>query len=272
MSVSERVAGRYLDGRFTEALQGEAIAAIEDDTRLPRALAGWDIQAHRTLASDTWPTNMVLITRTQGLIAGAAMVLVDAAQLAGHLEPTDRLNPAVVEADQAWSNLASRWGDLTLPHARLDPDLMCAAAEVRAAYRELTHDATTMASLTTIATRPGLERGTMASLRSLESGSELSYVMVEKASTPGLTGPARAVSIRAHNDVEAGLATPPAEGDVVWVSPADILARRTILIPPPVRESLRAASATTAAASCAAAAVATVGQVPGSGVALRSPC
>ncbi|WP_067429117.1 hypothetical protein [Nocardioides jensenii] len=258
MSVSERLAGRYLDGRFTETLQGEAIAPIEDDTRLPRALAGWDIQAHRTLASDAWPTNMVLITRTQGLIAGAAMVLVDAAQLAGHLEPTDRLIPAIAETGRAWSNLASRWGDLTLPHARLDPNLMRAAAELRAAYRELTHDATTMASLTVIATRPGLERGTMASLHALESGAELAYVVAEKASTPGLTGPARALSIRAHNDIELGLADPHPDGDVVWVSPAAILARRTILVPPPVRESLRAASASTAAATSVAAAVTTV--------------
>ena len=185
---------------------GEASRPIEDDTRISRALAGWDIQAHRTLASDAWPTNMVLITRTQGLIAGAGMVLVDAAQLAGHLEPTDRLTPAIAEAGRAWSNLASRWGDLTAPDARLDPDLMRAAAEVRAAYRELTHDSTTMASLDVIATRPGLERGTRATLHALESGSELAYVVAEKADAPGLTGPARALSIRAHNDVEAGLA------------------------------------------------------------------
>jgi hypothetical protein len=63
---------------------------------------------------------------------------------------------------------------------------------------------------------------------------------------------------RAHNDVEAGLANAPPEGDVVWVSPADILARRTVPVPPPVRESLSTASAATAAASSAAAAVATV--------------
>ena len=196
MAVSEAAAGRYLDGRFTQALRGEASRPIEDDTRISRALAGWDIQAHRTLASDAWPTNMVLITRTQGLIAGAAMVLVDAAQLAGHLEPTDRLSPAIAEAGRAWSNLASRWGDLTAPDARLDPDLMRTAAEVRAAYRELTHASTTMASLDVIATRPGLERGTRATLHALESGSELAYVVAEKANTPGLTGrPERSPSV-----------------------------------------------------------------------------
>jgi hypothetical protein len=257
MAVSEAAAGRYLDGRFTQALRGEASRPIEDATRISRALAGWDIQAHRTLASDAWPTNMVLITRTQSLIAGAAMVLADAAQLAGHLEPTDRLSPAIAEAGRAWSHLASRWGDLAAPDARLDPDLMRKAAEVRAAYRELTHASTTMASLEVIATRPSLERGTRATLHALESGAELAYVVGEKAHTPDLTGPARALSIRAHNDVEAGLAAAP-EGDIVWVSPADILARRTVRIPPPARESLRTASAITAAAASTAGAAATV--------------
>lgn len=245
MAVSEAAAGRYLDGRLTQALRGEASRPIEDNTRISRALAGWDIQAHRTLASDAWPTNMVLITRTQGLIAGAAMVLVDAAQLAGHLEPTDRLSPAIAEAGRAWSNLASRWGDLTAPDARLDPDLMRTAAEVRAAYRELTHASTTMASLDVIATRPGLERGTRATLHALESGSELAYVVGEKADTPGLTGPARALSIRAHNDVESSLAKPHPNGDVVWISPAEILARKVVLAPRPVVESLLIASAFT---------------------------
>jgi len=258
MAVSEAAAGRYLDGRFTEALTGEAISPIEDDTRISRALAGWDIQAHRTLASEAWPANMVLIARTQGLIAGATMVLVDAAQLTGHLGPTDRLSPAGAEAGRAWSNLASRWGDLTRPDARLDHDLMRTATEVRAAYRELTHGSTTMASLDVIATAPGLERATHATLHALESGPELAYVVAEKAITPGLTGAARALSIRAHNDIESGLAAPHPDGDVVWVSPEAILARRTVLAPHPVLEGLQGASAAAVRACSAAAATALV--------------
>jgi hypothetical protein len=78
MAVSEAAASRYLGGRFTEALVGEAVRPVEDDSRIARALAGWDIQAHRVLASNGWPANVLLITRTQGLIAGAAVVLVDA--------------------------------------------------------------------------------------------------------------------------------------------------------------------------------------------------
>lgn len=236
-----------------------ATSAVFDDPNLVVGRAS-PIQAHRTLASDAWPTNMILITRTQGLIAGAAMVLVDAAQIAGHLEPNDRLSPAIAESGRAWSNLASRWGDLTAPNARLDPDLMRTAAEVRAAYRELTHASTTMASLDVIANMPGLKRGTGATLHALESASELAYVVAEKSDVPGLTGPARALSIRAHNDIELGLAAPHPDGDVVWVSPADILAQRPVPVPQPVRDALRTASTATASATSNAAASAMLAQ------------
>ena len=133
---------------------------------------------------------------------------------------------------------------------------MRAAAEVRAAYRQITHDTTTLAATEVIAARPGLPQATGATLRAIEAGPELAHVVAEKADTPDLTGPAQVLSRRAHNVVEAGLATPPAEGDVVWVSPADILARRAVPVPQPVRDALRSASTATASAASIAAAAA----------------
>lgn len=247
----------YLTDRFTQALAGETIRPVDDPGRLAQALAHWDIQTHRALARDLEPSNILLITRSQGLIAGASMVLVDAAATAGILEPSDRLIPAIAESGRSWSNLASRWGDLAPPGARLEEPLARAAAEVRAAYRQITHDRTTLASPEIIASRPGLPPAVVATLRAIVAGSELALVVAEKADDPHLTGPARALSRRAHNDVEAGLATPPAESDVVWVSPADILAKRLVPPPAPVAETLRAASdATIDATSTASAMVA----------------
>ena len=249
LAVCETAAGSYLDGNFPQTLAGEATRQLDDPGRLPRALTAWDIQAHRTLASAPTPANVLLVTRTQGLIAGAGLVLVDAAAHANLLpSPTtvaERLLPAINHAGRAWSNLANRWSDLKTPAARLDLDLVRAAAEVRAASRELTHDKTTMASLEKMSTRPGLGRAVTAILHALEAASELAYTVSEQADNPHLTGPARALSIRAHNDVEAGLVSPRrAEGDVVWISPTDILAGRNVPIPPPVRTSLRTASGT----------------------------
>ena len=262
LAVCERAAGNYFAGNFAQALAGEMTRPLDDPGRLQRALTAWDIQAHRTLASAPTPPNVLLVTRTQGLIAGAGLVLVDAAGRANQFRsPTtvaERLLPAINHAGRAWSSLASRCSDLKTPAARLDGDLVRAAAEVRAASRELTHDKTTMASLEEISTRPGLDRAATAILHALEAASELAYIVREQADNPNLTGPARALSIRAHNDVETGLLSPHyAAGDIVWVSPADILARRHIALPPPVAEALRRAgdAATQAAADAAAAAV-----------------
>ena len=57
--------------RFAQALAGEAIRPVDDPGRLAQALANWDIQSHRALARHLEPANILLITRTQGLIAGA---------------------------------------------------------------------------------------------------------------------------------------------------------------------------------------------------------
>jgi hypothetical protein len=266
MSACENTARGYLTDRFPQALAGEAIRPVDDPGRLAQALASWDIQSHRALARDLEPANVLLIARTQGLIAGASMVLVDAAATAGILEPSDRLVPAIAQAGRSWSNLASRWGDLAPPGARLEDPLARAAAEVRAAYRQITHDTTTLATPEVIATRPGLPQATRATLRAIEAGSELAHVVAEKADAPNLTGPARAMSRRAHNDVEAGLATPPTEGDVVWVSPADILAKRLVPLPQPVTEALRSVGDATTEASSTASALATI-HSPGGGAA-----
>ncbi|NHA01272.1 hypothetical protein G5V59_19280 [Nocardioides sp. W3-2-3] len=96
---------------------------VDDPGRLAQALANWDIQTHRTLARVLEPANILLITRAQGLIAGASMVLADAAAAAGALERSDRLVPAIAEAGRSWSNLASRWGDLVPPGARIEEPL-----------------------------------------------------------------------------------------------------------------------------------------------------
>ncbi|MCK5929183.1 MAG: hypothetical protein KAG80_13395 [Nocardioides sp.] len=264
MAACENTARSYLSDRFAQALAGEAIQPVDHPSRLSQALANWDIQSHRALARQLEPSNILLITRTQGLIAGASVVIVDAAATAGIVEPSDRLIPAIADAGRSWSNLASRWGDLALPGARLQEPLGRAAAEVRAAYRQITHDTTTLASPEVIAVRPGLAQAVTATLRAVEAGSELAVVVGEKADDPNLIGPARTLSRRAHNDVDSGFVAAPPEGDVVWISPADILARRLVPIPRPVATALRAASVTAAMTTGAASRAASLHLPPAS--------
>ncbi|WP_343901458.1 hypothetical protein, partial [Nocardioides aquaticus] len=129
-------------------------------------------------------------------------------------------------------------------------------AELRAAYRELTHDATTTFPPDVIAQHPGLERALSATLAAIESAPELADVLAEKVNQPGLIGRARALSHRAHNDIETGLTTPDPSGDAVWVSPADILSKRMVQLPAPVTQALRTSNRAVQQASSKAASTA----------------
>lgn len=244
-ATAEAIAGRYLASGLVAGVAGEARPPATEHNRIPRALAGWDIQAHRTLAARSSAADNVVVSRTQALIAGVGLLLVDAASHnravvtdAGG-PPTDRLISSLDAVGRAWNNLASRWDDLPAPTDRPDSELLRASAELRAAYRELTHDATTTFPPPVIAQHPGLERALTATLAAIESGPELADVLTEKANQPGLVGRARALSHRAHNDIEAGLATADPSGDVVWVSPAAIHAKRMVELPGPVEEALK---------------------------------
>lgn len=257
--ASESICADYLAGRFAKAVDGEVAHPVGDPSRIPQALAQWEIQAHRALATDPAPANIVLVARTQGLLASAGLVLIEAAVRADLLDATPRLASAVTAAGRSWSNIASRWTDLAPAGSHVNPPLIHAAAEVRAALRELTHDNANLASTEIIATRPGLGRATDAMRHCLETSVELAQVVAEKANSPRLFGAARALSIRAHNDIETGMATPPlADQDVVWVSPADILAKRLIPVPPPVTEALQSASRELVTAAESAASISSV--------------
>lgn len=260
-ATAEAIAGRYLAGGFVAGVTGEARPPAADHNRIPRALAGWDIQAHRTLAARCSAADNVTVSRTQALIAGVGLLLVDAdsrnhaapTSAAGD-PPTDRLASSLATVGRTWNNLASRWDDLPAPTDRPDSKLLRASAELRAAYRELTHNATTTFPPDVIAQHPGLERALNATLAAIESAPELADVLAEKANQPGLIGRARALSQRAHNDIEAGLATPDPSGDVVWVSPVDVHTRRMVELPRPVKEALKASSDQVRQASSKAAA------------------
>lgn len=256
MTAAEAAAASFAPhGRLLALLNSEHADPPGDAGRLTRALAQWDVQAHRGLASPHWRDNMVLITRTQALITGTAMVLVTAAAADGRLDLPPRLRTALGRAGTAWNDLGSRWDDLTPVNVRPSPPLLIAAAEIRAATRALTHDGATMAAPHTIATRPGLHDGLQAVLHALEHADELAHGVAEKGAAPGLTGRARALSIRAHNDVDTGRVLD-VEGDVVWVSPTDILAKHLIAAPPPVVAGLTAAGKEVVQAATVAGAVA----------------
>jgi hypothetical protein len=247
VGACERTAGDYLAGRFPNHVNGETDAPLDDPARLRRALASWDISAHRALATRPTSASLALVAGIQAHITGSTLILLHA----GDTErppsfPRDmhRLASTMEEANRAWNELGTRWRELSSPTARLDPTLAVAAAEIRSAFAVFTHAPTVLVPSNEIARRPGLHLAVQASLEALDLAAELALVISDAADDPDLTGPARALSRRAHNDIDAAIvAGVQPDGDTLWVTPQDVLVNRQVPLPAPVAEGLRVSSA-----------------------------
>lgn len=263
IGVCEGIAGHYVRGTgggFAAAVTGEVMPRLEDPGRLAHALARWDIQVHRTLA-DPSAHNLVLVGRTQAFIATTALPLLIAAHLAGLVAEEDLqpLTSAVETSGNAWNQLAARWADLAPTSSRADSELTRAAAHLRAAARELTHSPAGNAIATDIVERIDIARALNSVQHALEAAVDVAHLTRDPAANPDLTGPARPLSIRAHNDAELKTEMRLQSGpdqDVLWVTPADILKNANVPLPRPVSEGLNRASAKVVNASQRAAAAA----------------
>ena len=75
LAAFEQLAGGYVRGRYTHASQGEVADPPAGTGRLQEALIGWDVQAHRALASTPTPANVTTIARTQAAVATTALAV-----------------------------------------------------------------------------------------------------------------------------------------------------------------------------------------------------
>ena len=129
----EQLAAAYMFGP-PSADPGQLRAAAPA-IRLETALAAWEVQAHRTLAANPDPADLVRVARVHALITSTTSIVTEAAGTTGHIDRglIQRLVPTLEANQVAWSRLAKRWGELTSPASRTDPALVAAASEVRAA-------------------------------------------------------------------------------------------------------------------------------------------
>jgi hypothetical protein len=236
LGVAERVLGNYFQpGHYAEALAHEQTAPVVGLTRLREALARFDIQAHRTLVEAPNPGNLVLATRTEGMFFGAALVVARAAAETGQLDPTgvdpDRLEHGLSTAGEAWMGLARRWRDLMPQGARLDPALGAAAAQLRAACRELTHKGDQLLPPATIAQRVDLAAALPVIAHYVDAAAELAEATRPPLRDPDLVAPSRAVVRRLAQDVEDGLF--PDSADTIRTDLIAIAARENRLGPVP---------------------------------------
>lgn len=248
LAAFEQLAGAYVANRYARVAHGEHIPGPHGTQRLQQALIGWDIQAHRTLATTPDPPNLLLTSRTQAGIATAAAAILHAGAAAGHVDQNayqHRLAPTLDATQDAWTQVAGRWAEMTTPASRTDPALVDAANELRAAVREVTHDKTTWARPEVMAGRVDLGEAAQHLQQALSAAVDVACVTRDVAAEDtNLTGPARAMSHRANADID-GAANRGHQGKgVIWVTLGDVHANRTVAIPAPVRASLVAATDT----------------------------
>jgi hypothetical protein len=118
----EQLAGGYLFGLPAASANPDRVRQAAPAARLETALAGWEVQAHRTLANNPDPADLVRVGRVQALITSTTSVLTGATARKGHIDNDimQRLAPALEANQVAWSRAAKRWGELTNPASRTD--------------------------------------------------------------------------------------------------------------------------------------------------------
>jgi len=248
LAAFEQLAGAYVGNQYARAAQGEHVRGPYGAERLQQALIGWDIQAHRTLAATPTAANLLLASRTQAGIATAAGAILQAGARTGHVDThayEHRLAPTLDATQEDWTHVAGRWAEMTSPADRTDMDLVAAANELRAAVREIAHDKTTWARSDVMAGRVDLGEAAQHLQQALSSAVDVACVIRDVAAQDtNLTGPARAMSHRANAEIDRAADRGHQAADVVWVTPGDVYANRTVAIPQPVRAGLVDASDT----------------------------
>jgi hypothetical protein len=221
--------------------------------RLEAALAAWEIQAHRTLANQPDPADLVRVARVQALIATTTVVVSEAAARQGEIDAgvVGRLIPALENAQLAWSRSARRWAELTTAASRTDPALVEAASRLRAAIRAAVANQTGWATPDEIAARIELPVTVMTLHRSMVAGVELAYATREIAADhPGLAAPARMIAMQAQGEAEVAIEQGESRFEGVrWVTPQQIATNGVIPLPEPARRGLINAATEVAAAT-----------------------
>jgi hypothetical protein len=240
--IFEQLAAGYVAAHpVTPSVLGE-VRPTPRPSRLQSALTAWEIQAHRTLATDPDAADLVRIGRVQALIASAAAVVTEAAKQKTEIDPemTDRVTATLDASQVAWSRLAKRWGELTSPDSRPDPALTRAAGEVRAAIAATASTPTGWATPRQIANRVDLKR-TLKSLHlSMVGAVDIAHVAREVAAThPTLTGPVRVIAMHAQGEAEIAREQGVTVYDgITWATSRQIAANQLIPLPEPARRGL----------------------------------
>jgi hypothetical protein len=238
----EQLAGGYLFGLPSSSANPDQVREAAPAIRLETALAAWEVQAHRTLANNPDPADLVRVARVQALITSTAGILTEAAARKGNIDNDimQRLAPALEANQVAWSRVAKRWGELTNPASRTDPALVGAASEVRAAIAAAATNPAGWATPDQLASRLDIPKTVKTPHLSMVASVDLAYVVRDTAADhPGLTARARIIGMRAQGEAEIAIEQGEARYEgVTWTTRSQIAANQLIPLPEPARRGL----------------------------------
>ena len=238
----EQLAAAYMFGQPLPSADPGQRRAAAPATRLETALAAWEVQAHRTLAANPDPADLVRIARVQALITSTTSIVTEAAATRGHIDDDvmQRLGPALEASQVAWSRSAKRWGELTNPASRTDPALVGAASELRSAIAAAASNQGGWATPDQLATRVDLPAAVRTLHLSMVASIDIAYVVRDTAADhPGLTAPARIIGMRSQGEAEIAIEQGETRYEgVTWTTRRQIAANRLIPLPEPARRGL----------------------------------
>jgi hypothetical protein len=241
LSGFEQLAAAYLFGQPLPS-GSSGLRSAAQATRLATALAAWEVQAHRTLAANPDPADLVRIARVQALITSTTSVITEAAATRGHIDDDvmQRLGPALEASQVAWSRAAKRWGELTNPASRTDPALVGAASELRSAIAAAATNQGGWATPDQLATRVNLPATVRSLHLSIVASIDIGYVVRDTAADhPGLTAPARIIGMRSQGEAEIAIEQGETRYEgVTWTTRSQIAANQLIPLPEPARRGL----------------------------------
>jgi hypothetical protein len=233
IDAAEGLAAGYLDLRWPATARGEQLRPVHP-TRLEAAIATWQTTAARALASTPSVADLSLVVRTQLDGTVLAFAVAGSATHAGLLTPTEgvRMQRAQTGFEHAASALLQSLRPLTGRDRTFQAPLAEAAAELRAAVRDIVYDGTSLAGSDTIRERVDISRALSAVQQHLTGGVALGWRILDDINGPHLQVRAQG----AHQIASQSHQPAPSKG---WVEAGDLVANRLIPLPSPVRFTLR---------------------------------
>lgn len=232
----EEITHSYINDHYPQALDGRDREPT-DDTRIPGAIASWDVHAQRALTREPTTHGM---TRVAGAAFSASVhvhALWRAAVQNGHVDPRtfeNEIGPALEVMIEKWGEAHSYFQQLTHPHDSSPLALSRAGWELVDAMREVTATRRMPASVEDMSARIEGESLVRSLHRFHATLTGVAGVFHEAARNVPLLVDARVANdmLRATPE-DNGPGTPPVPD--ATVAPRDVLQKRAIPLPGAIR-------------------------------------